>query len=448
MDYNFRDDEFWKTIPIWKDVTREEFGDHKWQLKNSVTKVSKIEAMFEGTLPSELIADIEDGQVRTPMNVRITPYIFALIDWNNPYEDPLLKQFLPLGSQFLPNHPYHENDSLHEDIDSPVPLITHRYPDKVLFLPTTVCPVYCSYCTRSRLVGGSTESKEKDTYGANVSNWEPAFEYLRTNKEIEDVVISGGDAFMIKASLLKILCETLLDIPNIRRIRIATKGLAIFPQKILSDNEWVETVGEIHQKAISMNKQAVIHTHFSSPNEITMWSHLAMNRLHSMGIVVRNQTVLQEGVNNSFETMHKLIKQMSYINIQPYYIYQHDMVPGCEHFRTTLGKARRLEAQIRGTTAGYNMPLVICDLPGGGGKRPINSFELYDEEIGISAWRAPQIKEGKVFYYFDPINKLKPEIQAKWVDSEQRELMIKNFEERVEKAIVAKDDYEKEHLAS
>ena len=353
---------------------------------------------------------------------------------------------MPLGSQFLPNHPYHMDDSLHEDVDSPVPLLTHRYPDKVLFLPTPVCPVYCSYCTRSRLVGGTTDTKNKETYGANVKNWEPAFEYLRNHPEVEDVVISGGDAFMLKASLIKILGETLLDIPNIRRIRFATKGVAIFPQKILTDEDWMEALTDVHKKAVSMGKAAVIHTHFSSPNEITKWSQLAMDRLHGMGMIVRNQAVLQEGVNNSYEEMHKLVKQLSYINIQPYYVYQHDMVPGCEHFRTTVGEACRLESKIRGTTAGFNMPLIICDLPEGGGKRPIHSYFYYDEEIGISAWRAPLVKEGKVFYYYDPIVKLKPEIQDKWNDETLRDQMVEDFKKKAAEVMEAKDAYEKEVL--
>ena len=171
-----------------------------------------------------------------------------------------------------------------------------------------------------------------------------------------------------------------------------------------------------------------------------------MERLHAMGIIVRNQAVLQEGVNSTYEEMHKLIKQLSYINIQPYYVYQHDMVPGCEHFRTTVGEARRLEAEIRGTTAGFHMPLVICDLPEGGGKRPINSFEYYDEEIGISAWRAPQVKKGKVFYYFDPIRKLKPKIQDKWNDPAQRDAMVDDFKKRAAEVIAKKDTFEKEVL--
>ena len=172
----FRKDEFWRNIPAWADISPEEFSDYKWQGKNSVRKVQQLKEVLKDRLSDEFLKDIEKGMALAPMNVRITPYVFALIDWDNPVDDPLRKQFLPIGSQHLPDHPMYMIDSLHEDVDSPVSLITHRYPDKVLFLPLTTCPVYCSYCTRSRIIGGSTEIMDKDTYGPNPNNWEPAFQ--------------------------------------------------------------------------------------------------------------------------------------------------------------------------------------------------------------------------------------------------------------------------------
>ena len=131
----------------------------------------------------------------------------------------------------LPDHPYYLADSLYEDVDSPVPMLTHRYPDKVLFLPLTTCPVYCSYCTRSRIIGGSTEAVDKDTYGANAAKWEPAFQYIEETPQIEDVVISGGDAFNMTAKHIRHIGERLLGIDHIRRIRYATKGIAILAAK-------------------------------------------------------------------------------------------------------------------------------------------------------------------------------------------------------------------------
>ena len=421
----FRDDEFWKLVPGWKDITRAEFGDHMWQLKNSVTKVDKVKSLLGELCTEEFYQDMLDGQHKTPMNIRITPYIFALINWKEPINDPIRKQFLPLGSQFLTNHPFYKEDSLHEDVDSPVPTLTHRYLDKVLFLPTTICPVYCSYCTRSRIIGGSTEGVEKDTYGVNQGRMDVAFDYIRANAEVEDVVISGGDAFMLNAKQLTYILENLLNIPHIRRLRIATKGIAIFPQKILSDHDWYNALIDMHKKARSMGKSIFIHTHFSSPIEITMWSKLAMDKLFAEGMVVRNQAVLQAGVNDSLDQMVLLIKQLSYMNIQPYYVYVHDMVPGCEHFRTTIREAVELEKAVRGVTAGFNTPTFVCDLPGGGGKRHVASYEYYDEENGISVWRAPTVKADQLFYYFDPIHKLSKESQLKWAKEITQNEMLK-----------------------
>lgn len=421
---NFRDDEFWKTIPAWADVTREQFGDHHWQSKNAVRKLSNVKDVLADRVTDELIADIEAGLKIAPMNIRITPYVFSLIDWDNPVDDPLRKQFLPIASQMLPDHPYYLADSLYEDVDSPVPMLTHRYPDKVLFLPLTTCPVYCSYCTRSRIIGGSTENVEKDTYGANAAKWEAAFEYIEKTPQIEDVVISGGDAFNMTAKHIRLIGERLLGIDHIRRIRYATKGIAILPMKILTDEKWMEAFLDMNRMGRERGKNVVIHTHFSSPREITEWSRLAMQRLFAEGVVVRNQAVLQEGVNNSMDIMVPMTKKLSYMNIQPYYVYIHDMVPGCEHLRTTLGEGIELEKQVRGVTAGFNTPTFVCDAPGGGGKRHVASHEYYDQENGISVWRAPNVKPKELFLYFDPLYKLSAEANKRWSNPESREQMV------------------------
>lgn len=421
---NFRNDDFWREVPAWASVDRGEFADHLWQQKHSIRKVDQVKKVLGDRISKEFLEDIEAGQKITPMNIRITPYIFSLINWDDPVNDPIRKQFLPLGSQFLPDHPFHMSDSLSEDTDSPVPMLTHRYPDKVLFLPTTICPVYCSYCTRSRIIGGSTESVEKDTYGASQKKWDDVFEYLMQHPRVEDVVISGGDAFMLTPAQIRYIGENLLKIPHIQRIRYATKGIAIFPMKILTDDEWVKAISEVQKMGRAFGKQVVIHTHFSSHREITKWSQMAMDRLFYENIQVRNQAVLQAGVNDSVDDMVLLTRQVGYMNIQPYYVYMHDMVPGCEHFRTTLREGVEIEKSVRGTTAGFNTPTFVCDLPGGGGKRHVASYEYYDEESGISVWRAPNVKPGQVFYYYDPIHKLSETAQKRWSIPGEREAMM------------------------
>jgi lysine 2,3-aminomutase len=426
---HFRDDEFWREIPEWKNIGDSEFNDSAWQMKNSIKKVDQVKKILAHRCTDEFYNDMLEGQKVTPMNIRITPYIFSLINWENPIDDPIRKQFLPLGSQFFPDHPYYKEDSLHEDVDSPVPMLTHRYPDKVLLLPTTICPVYCSYCTRSRIIGGSTEAVDKDTYGFNQGKLDLVFDYIRNHEQIEDVVVSGGDAFMLTAKQLIFLGENLLNIPHIRRIRIATKGVAIYPQKVLTDDEWFNALAHIHRFGKDRGKAVFIHTHFSSPREITKWSKLAMDRIFAEGIIVRNQAVLQEGVNDNINDMVMLVRQLSYMNVQPYYVYMHDMVPGCEHFRTSIHEGVELEKAVRGTTAGFNTPTFVCDLPGGGGKRHVASYEYYDRELGISVWVAPNVKPGQIFTYFDPIRKLPEEVQKLYQDEKKRaelvELVIK-----------------------
>ena len=420
----FRDDEFWKLIPAWKDVSRDEFGDYLWQSKNAVKKLSEVKSVLADRISDDVIADIEAGLKIAPMNIRITPYVFALIDWDNPVDDPLRKQFLPIASQMLPDHPYYLADSLYEDVDSPVPMLTHRYPDKVLFLPLTTCPVYCSYCTRSRIIGGSTDTVEKDTYGANLDRAEEAFKYIEKTEQIEDVVISGGDAFNMTHRHIRSIGERLLNIDHIRRIRYATKGIAILPQKITSDEKWLEAFLDIHRMGKEKGKSVVIHTHFSSPREITQWSRDAMSRLFAEGVIVRNQAVMQQGVNHEMDVMIKMNKALSFMSIQPYYVYIHDMVPGCEHLRTTLGEGVELEKQVRGCSAGFNTPTFVCDAPGGGGKRHVASYEYYDKENGISIWRAPNVKPNELFIYFDPLYKLSESACERWSDSNQRENMV------------------------
>ncbi len=421
----FRDDEFWREIPAWAAVSREQFGDHLWQSKNAIIRLKHVKEVLQHRISDAFIADIEAAFKIAPMNVRMTPYVFSLIDWDNPAADPLRKQFLPIASQMLADHPYYLADSLYEDVDSPVPMLTHRYPDKVLFLPLTTCPVYCSYCTRSRIIGGSTETVEKGTYGPKPDNWEPAFDYLRKNPQIEDVVISGGDAFNLTPKYITYIGEQLLAIPHIRRMRYATKGIAVLPQKILTDDAWVKALLGVHRRGREMGKQIVIHTHFSSPREITRWSAQAMDRLFAEGVIVRNQAVLQDGVNNDAGTMIHMTRQLAYMNIQPYYVYIHDMVPGCEHLRTTVRQGVDIEKHVRGSTAGFNVPTFVCDAPAGGGKRHISSFEYYDEVNGISIWAAPEVKPNDLFLYFDPIHRLESAAQKRWQNPEERRAMVR-----------------------
>ena len=406
--------EFWKKIPAYSNIDESVFIDHNWQAKNSIIKPSKLLESLQDLVTGEFLKDVEEGFRRAPMSIRVSPYILSLIDWNDPYNDPLRIQFIPVASRLLPDHPMLTLDSLHEQADAPVPGLTHRYADKALFLPLNTCPVYCRFCTRSYAVGVDTEEVEKVNLKVNDTRWKLAYDYIRSRPELEDIVISGGDTYQLRAQQIEDIGNTLLDMPNIRRMRFATKGPAVMPMKILTDDAWVDALTRVVEKGRKLHKEVVLHTHFNNPNEITEITQRAMNKLHERGIFVRNQTVLQRGVNDSCETMTKLVKRLGYVNVHPYYVYLHDLVHGVEDLRTTLDSALKIEKYVRGSTAGFNTPTFVVDAPGGGGKRDAHSYEYYDRKMGVSVYTAPSVKNNHQFFYFDPLNNLSEEAKNIW----------------------------------
>jgi len=359
------------------------------------------------------------------MALRISPHLISLIDWDAPEIDPIRTQFLPLRSTQQPDHPMLQLDSLAERADSPVPGLTHRYPDKALFLPVDTCPVYCRFCTRSYAVGTDTERVgEKLKLHANQTRWEQAFAYIESKPGLEDVVISGGDSYNLRPDHLELIGERLLQIPHVRRIRFATKGLCVMPQKVLSDLRWTDALTRVVEKARQLHKTAVVHTHFNSPNEIVDITQRAMNLLVERGITVRSQTVLQSGVNSNPAQMQLLVKRLGYLNIQPYYVYFHDMVPGVEDLRTSLAQGLDVEKRVRGTTAGFHTPAFVVDTMGGGGKRDAHSFEFYDRTHGIAVFTSPSVKPGQWFVYFDPLLGLESGVRERWKHPEERRTMV------------------------
>jgi lysine 2,3-aminomutase len=416
--------EFWRKIPAYAEVGAVEFLDHKWQAKHSITNIPKLLATVSGLVSDAFVADAQRGFERAPMSVRVSPYLLSLIDWTRPYEDPLRTQFIPLGSRLLPDHPRLDLDSLHERADMPVPGLTHRYLDKALFLALDTCPVYCRFCTRSYAVGIDTEEVEKFQLKVNAERWEQTFAYIRSRPELEDIVISGGDAYQLRAEQITQIGETLLSIDHVRRMRYATKGLAVMPQKILTDDPWIDALTGVVEHGRKLHKEVVIHTHFNHPREITEITKAAMDKLVERGITVRNQTVLQRRVNDSAATMALLVRRLSYVGVHPYYVYMHDLVKGVEDLRTTLATGLQIEKEIRGATAGFNTPTVVVDAPGGGGKRDAHSYEHYDRTTGISVYTAPAVHPGVTYFYFDPIDLLPPEGQARWADPAEHDRMI------------------------
>ena len=401
----------WHRFGIWKDVSREEFEDLGWQDKHAVIRIAQLEAVLGQQISPGSLHDIETGLLKVGMSIRLNPYIISLIDWSNVEVDPIRRQFLPLASELEDDHPCLVIDSLEELSQSPVQGLVHRYPDKALFLVTSVCPVYCQYCTRSYAVGMDTQLIQKE-HVTSAKNWAAALDYIRSNPQIEDIVVSGGDVSRLKAANLEQLGDALLDIPSVRRIRLATKAVSVQPMKFLSDEDWTGAILHLVARGRELFKDVCIHTHFNHPREVTSQVEQAMRRLHSHGVVVRNQSVLLRGVNDDAATLRSLYKHLGAVNIHPYYVYLCDMVKGTEHFRVSLATAQRLEKEVRGATAGFNTPLVIVDTPAG--KRDVHSAEFHDREYGVSSFIAPIVAPGKKFNYFDPVRTLGPSGKHAW----------------------------------
>jgi lysine 2,3-aminomutase len=424
-----RGGEYWRTLPGYSGLSADEFHSHEFQQRNTVTDLARLRAVLGNVVPDSFYSDLEDGMRHAPMAFRVTPHLIALIDWSAPDSDPIRTQFLPLRSRQQADHPMMTLDSLQEQRDSPVPGLTHRYPDKALFLPVDTCPVYCRFCTRSYAVGADTERvSEKLKLHANRARWEQAFRYIEETPRLEDIVVSGGDAFHLRPDALEEIGRRLISIPHLRRVRIATKGLCVMPQKILTDHAWVDALTRVSDFARSEFKQVALHTHVNHPSEIAEVTQRAMQVLAGRGVLVRCQTVMQHGVNADAATMQLLVRRLGWVNILPYYVYFHDMVPGVEELRTSLAEGLVVEKHVRGVTAGFNTPAFVVDTMGGGGKRDAHSFEFYHREYGIAVYRSPSVRPGRMFFYFDPIRSLSEEARWRWGQPVERRRMLDEVE--------------------
>lgn len=424
------EDEFWKRVKRYRDTTRMDFLSEKWQLRNTLKKKEALYQFLQEEAPHEVADDFMMSWSRNPMQIKISPYILALINWKNCRADPVRKQFIPLLSEYQQDHPALRLDSLNESGSSPVQGIVHRYPNKVLFLSNHSCPVYCRFCTRSYLVGENTPTVIKHRNVAIPAVWAQALEYIAQHPQIEDVVVSGGDAYTLPAKHLQELLDALLVLPNIKRVRVATKALAVLPTKFFAEDNWVNALVEASRLACKQRKQFSIQTHFNHPNEITWVTAKAAHYLFDQGIKVRNQTVLLRGINDNYPVLKNLIDALIAINIEPYYVYMHDLVTGSEYFRTSLNSALVLEEKIRGCTSGYNLPDFVVDLPGGGGKRNIWSYRHYDTDTGISVFRAPVIDENKFYFYFDPLNEQGREGQSNHYDANSLKAIVRDMQQK------------------
>ena len=329
-------------------VTDEQWNDWKWQVKNRIETYEELSKYF--TFSPEEADGIKKALAKFRM--AITPYYLSLIDPNDPY-DPIRRQCIPQGAE-CNIAPADLNDPLHEDEDSPAPGLTHRYPDRVLFLITDMCSMYCRHCTRRRFAGQKDDESPQDRI-------EKCLEYIEKTPEVRDVLLSGGDALVVSDKKLEYIISRLRAIPHVEIVRIGSRTPVVCPQRITDD--LCNMLKKYHP--------IWLNTHFNHPNEMTPEAQAAVAKLADAGIPLGNQTVLLRGVNDCVHVMKKLMHELVKNRVRPYYIYQCDLSMGLEHFRTPVSKGIEIIENLRGHTSGYAVPTFVVDAPGGGGKTPV-----------------------------------------------------------------------------
>lgn len=335
-------------IPLWKDVTPEQWNDWKWQVSNRITTVEQMKQIVNLT-PEE-----EAGVHECLKTLRgaITPYYASLMDPDDP-NCPVRKQAIPT-SQELHKADADMLDPLHEDEDSPVPGLTHRYPDRALLLITDQCSMYCRHCTRRRFAGQHDEQMPMERI-------DKAIEYIRNTPVIRDVLLSGGDPLLVNDDVLEYIIKKLREIDHVEIVRLGSRTPVVMPQRVT--DSLVNMLKKYHP--------IWLNTHFNHPKEITPESAAACNKLADAGIVLGNQSVLLRGVNDCVHIMRDLVHGLVKMRVRPYYIYQCDLSMGIEHFRTTVSKGIEIIEGLRGHTSGFCVPTFVVDAPGGGGKTPV-----------------------------------------------------------------------------
>ncbi|WP_044641375.1 lysine 2,3-aminomutase [Risungbinella massiliensis] len=339
----------WRQIELWKDVTEEQWNDWLWQLTHTIKTLEDLEQVVN--LTPEEREGVRIANQTIPLN--ITPYYALLMDSDDPL-DPVRMQSVPISSE-LTRTPYDLADPLLEDTDSPVPGLTHRYPDRVLFLITNQCSMYCRYCTRRRFsgqIGMGVPKKQMDA----------CIEYIRQHPEVRDVLLSGGDGLLVNDRILEYLLSNLRSIPHVEIIRIGTRAPVVFPQRV------TENLCQILRKY----HPVWLNTHFNHPKELTPEARKACEMLADAGVPLGNQSVILKGINDCPHLMKKLMHELVKTRVRPYYIYQCDLSEGIGHFRTPVSKGIEIIEFLRGHTSGYAVPTFVVDAPSGGGKIPVS----------------------------------------------------------------------------
>jgi lysine 2,3-aminomutase len=417
----------WRRLPGYKDVTAADWESALWQRRHTVKNLKELKVVFGPLLPDSLLASIErDQKERATMSLLLPPQMLNTMNeqdlWNDPVRRYMLPAFDDRSSQW-PNHPKASRDSLHEAEMWVVEGLTHRYPTKVLAEMLPTCPQYCGHCTRMDLVGNDVPQVEKHRFSVGPKErYEQMLDYLRRTPSVRDVVVSGGDIANLPIQQLEPFVSSLMDIPNIRDIRLASKGLMGIPQHFLQDSV-LAGLERLAKKAIERGVDLALHTHVNHAQQLTPLVGRAARKLLDMGFRdVRNQGVLLRGVNDSPQALLDLcFTLLDHAKILPYYFYMCDMIPNSEHWRLGVDQAQRLQHDIMGYMPGFATPRIVCDVPFVG-KRWVHQVADYDRERGISYWTKnyrtgiehddPEALSRR-YEYYDPIDTL-PESGQDW----------------------------------
>ena len=336
-------------ISKWTLIPDEQWQDWHWQISHRITTVEELKEVIPLTETEE--AGI--AQCLKSLRMAVTPYYASLIDPGDQH-CPIRKQAIPTSLELHVGE-YDLFDPLHEDTDSPVPGLTHRYPDRVLLLVTDQCSMYCRHCTRRRMAGQTDQALP-------LEHFQQALDYIRATPQVRDVLISGGDPFTFSDDRLDHILANLRAIPHVEIIRIGTRTPVVLPMRIT--DSLVQMLRKYHP--------IWVNTHFNHPKEITPESQAALARLADGGIPLGNQSVLLRGINDCPNIMKKLVQELVKNRVRPYYLYQCDLSKGIEHFRTSVSKGIEIVENLRGHTSGYAVPTYVIDAPGGGGKIPVS----------------------------------------------------------------------------
>jgi lysine 2,3-aminomutase len=359
------------------------------------------------------------------MSILITPHMINTMSERDLRSDPLRRYMLPAFSDRRtdwPSHPKASRDSLHEAEMWKVEGLTHRYPTKVLAEMLSTCPQYCGHCTRMDLVGNSVPQVKKLKFQVSQKDrHQQMLDYLRATPSVRDVVVSGGDIANLPMNALELFVFGLLDLPNIRDVRLASKGLMGIPQHFLQD-EVLKGMERLARKAFERGVNLSLHTHVNHANQVTPLLGKAAGKLLGMGFRdVRNQGVLLRGVNDSQKALLDLCFMLQdHARVLPYYFYLCDMIPNSEHWRTSVAEAQSLQHDIMGYLPGFATPRFVCDVPYVG-KRWVHQVADYDREKGISYWtknyrtgiERDDSEMTRKYEYYDPIYVL-PESGQRW----------------------------------